>query len=230
MIQLIVFYVVLTRNTTSSAIQLLLLVFALWDVVGNPATTPFLFSSSTTAVPALATKTTGITTSTITNKNTDTDKLSSSETQSKMSSSSTANPTKVESVTCALCTTICLLTTRRRFGLCCPIWLKQILKVDERDQTLNVYLWLELYWVDQLLKWDPSLYGGLDRIHVPSAKIWRPDLLVYNNANMNVEDNEMETNAIIKYNGEVTLFRAMITDIACSLSLSLFHLISKFAT
>lgn len=39
---------------------------------------------------------------------------------------------------------------------------------------------------------------------------------------MNVEDNEMETNAIIKSNGEVTLFRAMITDIACSLSLSLF--------
>lgn len=39
---------------------------------------------------------------------------------------------------------------------------------------------------------------------------------------MNVEENEMETNAIIKYNGEVTLFRAMITDIACTLSLSLF--------
>ncbi|KAI1723931.1 neurotransmitter-gated ion-channel ligand binding domain-containing protein [Ditylenchus destructor] len=101
-------------------------------------------------------------------------------------------------------------------------WLKQILKVDERDQTLNVYLWLELYWVDELLKWNPEHYGGLDRIHVPASKIWRPDLLVYNNANMNVEDNEMETNAIIKSNGEVTLFRAMITDIACSLSLSLF--------
>ncbi|KAH7698400.1 Protein ACR-18, partial [Aphelenchoides avenae] len=101
-------------------------------------------------------------------------------------------------------------------------WLKQILKVNERDQTLNIYCWLELYWKDELLTWDPAEFGGLDRIHVPSTKIWKPDILVYNNANMNVEDNELETNAIIKSNGEVTLFRAMITDIACTLSLSLF--------
>ncbi|CAD5231467.1 unnamed protein product [Bursaphelenchus xylophilus] len=101
-------------------------------------------------------------------------------------------------------------------------WLKQILKIDERDQTIKCYLWLELYWTDELLKWNPSDYGGLDRMHVPSTKIWRPDILVYNNANMNIEDNEVETNAIIKANGDVTLFRAMITDITCTLSLSLF--------
>ncbi|CAD5225235.1 unnamed protein product [Bursaphelenchus okinawaensis] len=101
-------------------------------------------------------------------------------------------------------------------------WLKQILKIDERDQTIKCYLWLELYWTDELLKWNPEDYGGLDRMHVPSTKIWRPDILVYNNANMNIEDNEVETNAIIKANGDVTLFRAMITDITCTLSLSLF--------
>lgn len=36
---------------------------------------------------------------------------------------------------------------------------------------------------------------------------------------MNVEENELETNAIIKSNGDVTLFRSMITDITCQLSL-----------
>ena len=39
---------------------------------------------------------------------------------------------------------------------------------------------------------------------------------------MNVEDNELETNAMVNYRGEVTLFRAMITDIACTLTLSMF--------
>uniref|UniRef100_A0A915CGQ9 Neurotransmitter-gated ion-channel ligand-binding domain-containing protein n=1 Tax=Parascaris univalens TaxID=6257 RepID=A0A915CGQ9_PARUN len=53
-------------------------------------------------------------------------------------------------------------------------WLKQVLKVDERDQIVNVYCWLELYWVDELLKWDPLKFGGLRRIHVPSNKIWKP--------------------------------------------------------
>ncbi|KHN77475.1 Neuronal acetylcholine receptor subunit alpha-10 [Toxocara canis] len=97
--------------------------------------------------------------------------------------------------------------------------LKQVLKVDERDQIVNVYCWLELYWVDELLKWDPHKYAGIQRIHVPSSKIWKPDILVYNNANMNVGENELETNAIIEYNGRVMLFRSMITDITCNLNL-----------
>uniref|UniRef100_A0A914RP44 Neurotransmitter-gated ion-channel ligand-binding domain-containing protein n=1 Tax=Parascaris equorum TaxID=6256 RepID=A0A914RP44_PAREQ len=58
--------------------------------------------------------------------------------------------------------------------------LRPVLKVDERDQIVNVYCWLELYWVDELLKWDPLKFGGLRRIHVPSNKIWKPDILVYN--------------------------------------------------
>ncbi|GMT09593.1 hypothetical protein PFISCL1PPCAC_890, partial [Pristionchus fissidentatus] len=101
-------------------------------------------------------------------------------------------------------------------------WLKQILKVDERDQILNVYCWLELYWTDETLKWDPSEFGGLTRVHVPATKIWKPDILVYNNANMNVAENEIETNAIIQNTGEVMLFRSMITDITCTLSLEQF--------
>ncbi|CAB3397306.1 unnamed protein product [Caenorhabditis bovis] len=101
-------------------------------------------------------------------------------------------------------------------------WLKQILKVDERDQIVNIYCWLELYWKDELLTWDPRQYGNLTRIHVPADKIWKPDVLVYNNANMNVEENEMETNAIIDYQGNVMLFRSMITDISCNLNLQQF--------
>uniref|UniRef100_A0A915CGP1 Neurotransmitter-gated ion-channel ligand-binding domain-containing protein n=1 Tax=Parascaris univalens TaxID=6257 RepID=A0A915CGP1_PARUN len=35
----------------------------------------------------------------------------------------------------------------------------------------------------------------------------------------NVEENELETNAILEYNGSVILFRSMITDITCNLNL-----------
>ncbi|CAI5450706.1 unnamed protein product [Caenorhabditis angaria] len=101
-------------------------------------------------------------------------------------------------------------------------WLKQILKVDERDQIVKVYCWLELYWTDEMLVWNPAEFNNLSRIHVPAAKIWKPDVLVYNNANMNVEENEMETNAIIDYDGRVMLFRSMITDISCNLNLQQF--------
>ncbi|KAI6239241.1 Acr-18 [Aphelenchoides fujianensis] len=101
-------------------------------------------------------------------------------------------------------------------------WLKQILKVDERDQTIKTYLWLELYWTDELLKWNPADYGGLDQIHIPTHKIWKPDILIYNNAEMNVEQNELETNAMVNSRGDVILFRAMISSITCTLSLATF--------
>ncbi|KAI6186783.1 Acr-18 [Aphelenchoides besseyi] len=101
-------------------------------------------------------------------------------------------------------------------------WLKQILKIDEGDQTIKIYLWLELYWTDELLTWNPADFGGLDQIHVPTHKLWKPDLVIYNNAQMNVEQNELETNAIVNSRGEVILFRAMISSITCGLSLASF--------
>lgn len=39
---------------------------------------------------------------------------------------------------------------------------------------------------------------------------------------MNVEENEMETNAIVDNTGRVMLFRSMITDISCNLNLQQF--------
>ncbi len=52
--------------------------------------------------------------------------------------------------------------------------------------------------------------------------VWKPDLLVYNNANMNVRDNEMLTNVLVRNDGRVSLFRAIITDITCNLNLHRF--------
>uniref|UniRef100_A0A914VJX9 Uncharacterized protein n=1 Tax=Plectus sambesii TaxID=2011161 RepID=A0A914VJX9_9BILA len=78
------------------------------------------------------------------------------------------------------------------------------------------------YWKDEYLTWDPSKYGGLDVIHVPSHMIWKPDIMVYNNANMNVEENELETNAVIHNDGRMMLFRSLITDITCNLDLTYF--------
>ncbi|KAI6183708.1 AcetylCholine Receptor [Aphelenchoides bicaudatus] len=75
------------------------------------------------------------------------------------------------------------------------LFLKQIQKVHESDQVLSLYCWLELYWTDNFLRWNESEFDGVQEIIVPAAQIWRPDLLVYNNAHMDIEGNQMETNA-----------------------------------
>uniref|UniRef100_A0A915DQ15 Neurotransmitter-gated ion-channel ligand-binding domain-containing protein n=1 Tax=Ditylenchus dipsaci TaxID=166011 RepID=A0A915DQ15_9BILA len=102
------------------------------------------------------------------------------------------------------------------------LYFKQIQKVQENDQILTLYCWLEEYWTDEFLRWDPEKFGGIKEIHIPAEMLWRPDLLVYNNANMNVKDNEMQTNALVRNDGRVSLFRAIITDITCSLNMHRF--------
>ncbi|GMS79226.1 hypothetical protein PENTCL1PPCAC_1401, partial [Pristionchus entomophagus] len=102
------------------------------------------------------------------------------------------------------------------------LYFKQIQKIQENDQIITLYCWLEEYWMDEFLRWDPAEFGGISTLHVPADMIWKPDLLVYNNANMNVKDNELQTNSLIEYDGKVSLFRAMIIDITCYLNMNKF--------
>jgi len=36
------------------------------------------------------------------------------------------------------------------------------------------------YWYDYKLQWEPSEYGEVNMLHVPSDHIWRPDISLYN--------------------------------------------------
>jgi len=31
-----------------------------------------------------------------------------------------------------------------------------------------------------MLEWDPHKYGGVREIRIPVAKIWKPDIVLYN--------------------------------------------------
>ncbi|KAJ8305004.1 hypothetical protein KUTeg_018587 [Tegillarca granosa] len=35
-------------------------------------------------------------------------------------------------------------------------------------------------WYDVKLRWNPSEYGGLERLYIPSDLIWLPDIVLYN--------------------------------------------------
>ncbi|XP_056147729.1 acetylcholine receptor subunit alpha-like [Lampris incognitus] len=58
----------------------------------------------------------------------------------------------------------------------------QLISVDEVNQIVTSNVRLKQQWLDVNLKWDPDEYGGIKKIRVPSTDIWRPDLVLYNNA------------------------------------------------
>ena len=45
---------------------------------------------------------------------------------------------------------------------------------------MTTNLWIEQYWFDYKLRWNPEEYGGVNSLHVPSTHIWLPDIVLYN--------------------------------------------------
>lgn len=68
------------------------------------------------------------------------------------------------------------------------LWVEQVLP---NIKSLLIYLPLNMsnfssgfppskYWYDYKLMWEPSEYGEVSMLHVPSDHIWRPDISLYN--------------------------------------------------
>uniref|UniRef100_A0A7M4F6S1 Cholinergic receptor nicotinic alpha 1 subunit n=1 Tax=Crocodylus porosus TaxID=8502 RepID=A0A7M4F6S1_CROPO len=58
----------------------------------------------------------------------------------------------------------------------------QLINVDEVNQIVTTNVRLKQQWIDVNLRWNPEDYGGVKKIRIPSSDIWRPDLVLYNNA------------------------------------------------
>uniref|UniRef100_A0A8C0IXV3 Neuronal acetylcholine receptor subunit alpha-10 n=1 Tax=Chelonoidis abingdonii TaxID=106734 RepID=A0A8C0IXV3_CHEAB len=111
--------------------------------------------------------------------------------------------------------------TDRALNVTLQITLSQIIDMDERNQILTVYLWIRQVWVDAYLTWDKDDYDGIDAIHIPSSYVWRPDIVLYNNADDQFTGS-METNAVIRYDGQVMWDSPAITKSSCKVDVSYF--------
>lgn len=123
---------------------------------------------------------------------------------------------------------------------------------DERNQILTTYLWVRQVWMDAYLTWKKEDYDGLDTIRIPSSYVWRPDIVLYNRyvclkdnikkrlLQMTTEnfkkastfpiissaDDEftstMETNVVIRNDGQVMWDQPSITKSSCSVDVAFF--------
>uniref|UniRef100_A0A8C5LKQ3 Cholinergic receptor, nicotinic, alpha polypeptide 3 n=2 Tax=Jaculus jaculus TaxID=51337 RepID=A0A8C5LKQ3_JACJA len=99
--------------------------------------------------------------------------------------------------------------------------ISQLVKVDEVNQIMETNLWLKQIWNDYKLKWTPSDYEGVEFMRVPAEKIWKPDIVLYNNAvgDFQVDD---KTKALLKYTGEVTWMPPAIFKSSCKIDVTYF--------
>ncbi|XP_019713095.1 neuronal acetylcholine receptor subunit alpha-9-II-like [Hippocampus comes] len=101
------------------------------------------------------------------------------------------------------------------------VTLSQIIDMDERNQILTAYLWIRRAWRDAHLKWSKEDYDGLDTIRIPSSYVWRPDIVLYNNADDHFTG-PMDTNVVIRHDGRITWDSPAITKSSCKVDVSFF--------
>ncbi|XP_065349725.1 acetylcholine receptor subunit alpha-like isoform X1 [Cloeon dipterum] len=99
--------------------------------------------------------------------------------------------------------------------------LSQLIDVNLKNQIMTTNLWVEQSWYDYKLTWDPREYGGVEMLHVPSDHIWRPDIVLYNNADGNFEVT-LATKATLNYTGRVEWKPPAIYKSSCEIDVEYF--------
>ncbi|NWW54854.1 ACHA6 protein, partial [Pedionomus torquatus] len=76
-------------------------------------------------------------------------------------------------------------------------------------------------WNDYKLQWDPREYDGIEFVRVPADKIWKPDIVLYNNA---VGDFQVEgkTKALLRFDGMITWTPPAIFKSSCPMDITFF--------
>ncbi|KAG8454296.1 hypothetical protein GDO86_000805 [Hymenochirus boettgeri] len=97
----------------------------------------------------------------------------------------------------------------------------QLVNVDEVNQILETNLWLRHIWNDYKLQWNPEDFDGIEFMRIPADKIWKPDIVLYNNAVGGFQV-EGKTKAVVKHNGLITWTPPAIFKSSCPMDITFF--------
>ncbi|OQV20252.1 Neuronal acetylcholine receptor subunit alpha-10 [Hypsibius exemplaris] len=100
--------------------------------------------------------------------------------------------------------------------------LTQIISLDERNQILTSNCWLSQIWIDDKLSWNPEDFANITSLLIPVEQIFRPDILLYNNADSEYYHKMISTNAIIQHTGNVTWLSTSIIRSTCEIDVRFF--------
>ncbi|XP_066240485.1 neuronal acetylcholine receptor subunit alpha-4 isoform X1 [Saccopteryx leptura] len=97
----------------------------------------------------------------------------------------------------------------------------QLIDVDEKNQMMTTNVWVKQEWRDYKLRWDPGDYDNVTSIRIPSELIWRPDIVLYNNADGDFAVTHL-TKAHLFHDGRVQWTPPAIYKSSCSIDVTFF--------
>uniref|UniRef100_A0A5S6QEJ1 Uncharacterized protein n=1 Tax=Trichuris muris TaxID=70415 RepID=A0A5S6QEJ1_TRIMR len=99
--------------------------------------------------------------------------------------------------------------------------LQQIIDIDEKNQLIQTNVWLRYDWNDKYLKWKPEDYGNVLAVRIPIARIWKPDILLYNSADQTF-DSTWQTNAVVNHDGSISWLPPAVIKSSCKIDITWF--------
>ena len=102
-------------------------------------------------------------------------------------------------------------------------YLISILSIDEKENFMTSYLWVDVTWNDFRLVWNKTEHGEIDTIVVDTSRVWQPDIVIRNEMGnkRNFEDTDCKK-AVITYNGTVSLWPGKDITTPCNLDTTKF--------
>ncbi|XP_047204507.1 neuronal acetylcholine receptor subunit alpha-4b isoform X2 [Girardinichthys multiradiatus] len=97
----------------------------------------------------------------------------------------------------------------------------QLIDVDEKNQMMTTNVWVKQEWNDYKLRWNPEEYENVTSIRIPSEIIWRPDIVLYNNADGDFAVTHL-TKAHLFYDGHIKWTPPAIYKSSCSIDVTFF--------
>lgn len=97
----------------------------------------------------------------------------------------------------------------------------QLININEKNQVMTSNVWQQFHWKDYQLKWEPAHYGGIDVLRLPPDKVWRPDIVLFNNADGNYEA-RYKSNVLIYHDSKVEWIPPAIFQSTCKIDVTYF--------
>lgn len=76
----------------------------------------------------------------------------------------------------------------------CLVTFKDLISVDTVSGTMTASVFVDFFWTDKLISWDPTWTDGYGYLDIPPDLLWIPDIQVYNV--VGVYERQMATAAV----------------------------------
>ncbi|XP_061164478.1 neuronal acetylcholine receptor subunit alpha-7-like [Saccostrea echinata] len=113
-------------------------------------------------------------------------------------------------------------TPKENVSIAVNIALRQLMKLDEKNQVITLNIWMRLWWNDPFLSWDIKEYGNITQIILPYSNVWTPDITLFDSASEEMMPGHKEYRPIVHHNGSVNYLFSTILDSVCRINVRYF--------